>query len=69
LLVFLVLLNVFGGAAYLVLYGIESALLASTIVIPSHNIATSLRYCNIDYFILEITILRYDCKLAPNTIV
>ncbi len=39
LLVFLVLLCVFGGGAYLVLCNIESALFVSVVVMPfSHNI-------------------------------
>ncbi len=70
LLVFLVLFCVFAGAACLVLYGIKSAILAFVVVTPSsHNIVTSLCYCSVDHFILAITILRYDCKPALDTIV
>jgi hypothetical protein len=70
LLVFLVLFCVFVGAAYLVLYGTESATLASTIIMPSsHNIIASLCCCSVDYFIHAFIILKYDCKFALNTIV
>jgi len=66
--VFPVLLCVFAGKAYLILYGIYSAL-ASTVVIPSsHNIATSLCYCNVDHFIPAVTISRYDYKPALNIV-
>ncbi len=68
LLVFLVLLCVFVGATCFILYGAQSELLASVVVMPSsHNIATSLCYCNVDYFILVVIIMRYDCKLVLNT--
>jgi hypothetical protein len=68
--VFHVLFCVFGGATYLVFYGILSALLAAIIIIPSsHNITASLCNYIVDHFIPAIVILRYDCKLALNTIV
>jgi hypothetical protein len=68
--VFLVILCVFAGATYLVLCGIHGALLASTVIIPSsHNIIVSLCCCNVDHFILAVTILKYDCKPTLNTIV
>ncbi len=68
--IFLVLLFIFCGAAYLIFCGTESALLASTINMPSsHNITTSLCCCSVDLFIPIVTILRYDCKPALNTIV
>jgi hypothetical protein len=67
---FLVLLYVFGGSVCLVFYGIESALLALTTIIPClHNIVISLCCCNVDRFIPIITILRYDYKPILNTIV
>jgi len=70
LLVFPILLYVFGGATCLVFYGIESALLASMVVMFfSHNITTSLCCYNVNLFILGIAILRYDCKPALKTIV
>jgi hypothetical protein len=54
----------------LILCGINNALLAFAIVIPSsHNIVASLCYCNVDRFILVIVIPRYDCKHVLNTIV
>jgi hypothetical protein len=50
-------LCVFTNAICLVLCGTDSALLTFAIVIPSsHNIATSLCYCNVDRFILIIII-------------
>jgi hypothetical protein len=68
--VFLVLLYVFVGATCLVLCGTESALLASIVVMPSsHNIVAFLCYCSVDCFILEVTILRYDCKSTLNIII
>jgi hypothetical protein len=70
LLVFPILFSVFGGAAYLVLCGIESELLVFVVVMPfSHNIATSLCCCSVELFILAIAIMKYDCKLALNTII
>jgi hypothetical protein len=68
--IFLLLLFIFANATYLVSYGIESALLASTIGMPSlHNIVTSLCYCSVDHFIPTVTILRYDYKPSLNTII
>jgi hypothetical protein len=68
--IFLALLCVFVGATYLVLCGIDNALLAYVVVIPSsHNIVASLCCCNVDYFILVVAILKYDCKPVVNTIV
>ncbi len=50
--VFPVLLCVFAGATCLILCGIDSAFLASIIVIPfSHNITASLCCCSVDRFI------------------
>jgi len=47
--VFPVLLCVFGGATYLVLCRIKSALLAFAIIVPSsHSITTSLCCCNVN---------------------
>ncbi len=70
LLVFPILLCVFVGTTYVICCGIDNALLASVVAIPfSHNIVTSLCYYNVDYFILIVIILRYDCKLVLNTIV
>jgi hypothetical protein len=70
LLVFLVILCVFASTTYLILCGTDSALLDSVVVIPfSHNIAASLCCCNVDPFILVVTILRYDYKLALNTVI
>ncbi len=60
----------FSGATYIVLCGIDNALLASAIVIPSsQNIIASLCCWSVDQFIHEVTILKYDCKLVLNTIV
>jgi hypothetical protein len=60
---------VFNGVTCLVLYGIDNALLAFAIVMPSlHNIATSL-CCSVDRFILVVVILRYDCKPILNIII
>ncbi len=60
----------FSGVIYFVLCGINNALLVSTIVIPSsQNIVASLCCWSVDRFIFEVAILRYDCKLALNTIV
>jgi len=68
--IFLVLFFVFGGAAYLVLCGTKSALLASIIVMPSsHNITTSLFCYSVDLFIPKVTILKYDYKLALNIVI
>jgi hypothetical protein len=54
----------------LVFYGIDNALLVSTIVISSsHNIVASLCCSNVDHFILVVAILKYDYKLVLNTIV
>jgi hypothetical protein len=50
LLIFRVLLFVFGGAVYLVLYGIESVLLVSTIIILSS-------YYGIESVLLILTIV------------
>jgi hypothetical protein len=70
LLIFPVLLYVFGSDAYLVLYGIENVLLVSTIVIPSsHNITPSLCCYSVDRFILTIKIPRYDYKPTLNKVV
>jgi hypothetical protein len=70
LLVFPILLYVFGDTTYLVLCGIENALLASIVVMPSsHNIITSLCCCSVDLFIPRVAILRYDYKPALNIIV
>jgi hypothetical protein len=67
LLVFLVLLCVFVGTAYLILCG---TLLAFVVIIPSsHNNATSLCCYNINHFIFVVTIMRYDCKPTLNTII
>jgi len=52
------------------LFGIDNALLVSIVVMPfSHNIVASLFCCNVDCFILVVAILRYDYRLALNTIV
>jgi len=68
--VFPVLICVFVDITYLILYGIDSALLACVVVIPSsHNIAASLFYYSVEHFILVVTTLRNDCKLTPYTIV
>ncbi len=65
-----ILLNVFGGAAYLVLCGTENAFLTPTIVIfSSHNIPTSLCCYSVDRFMLVVTILRYDYKSTLNIII
>jgi hypothetical protein len=70
LLVFHVLLCVFVGTTCLILCGINNAFLVFVVIIPSsHNIAAYLCYCSVDCFIHVVTILRYDCKLALNTIV
>ncbi len=67
--IFLVSFCVFGGIACFV-FCTKSALLASVVVIPSsHNITTSLCCCSVDRFILVVATLRYECKLAINTIV
>jgi len=68
--VFPVLFYVFGGVAYLILCGIESALLASVVVMfSSHNIVASLCYYSVDLFILEIIIMKYDCKPTLDIVV
>ncbi len=60
----------FSDVTYFVLCGTDNALLASTIFIPSsHNILASLCCWSVDCFIPEVTILKYDCKFALNTIV
>jgi hypothetical protein len=60
---------IFANIACLILCGIDSAHLAFAVVIPSsHNIAASL-CCNVDHFIPEVTILRYNYKLTLNTII
>jgi uncharacterized membrane protein len=70
LLVFLVLLCVFASTICLVLCGTYNAFFTSVVIMPfSHNIATSLCCCNVDYFIPIVTILKYYCKLVLNTIV
>ncbi len=70
LLVFPELLCVFASTACLILYGIDSALFAFVVVIPSsHNIVASLCCCNVDHFILAIAILRYDCKPTLNIVI
>jgi hypothetical protein len=43
--------------------------LLAVIMFSSHNIAISLCCCNVDRFILIVTIMKYDCKPALNTIV
>jgi hypothetical protein len=64
------ILCVFVGAACLVFYGTDNALLVSIVIIPfSHNITASLCYYNVDHFILAIIIMKYDCKLALNIVV
>jgi hypothetical protein len=61
---------IFGGVAYLVFCGTESAFLISTIVIiSSHNIPTSLCCYSVDHFIHAVTILTYDYKSTLNIIV
>jgi hypothetical protein len=61
---------VFISAACLVLCGIKSALLIFVIVMASsHNIVTFLCHCNVDRFILEVVVLKYDCKPTLNTTV
>ncbi len=68
--IFHVLLCVFGGAIYLIFYGIESVLLASKIFIPSsHNIVTSLCCHSVERFIRVVAIMRYDYKITLNIIV
>ncbi len=68
--IFPILLCVFVDATCLVFYGIESALLASIIVMfSSHNIVASLCCCNVDCFIPIVAILKYDYILALNIIV
>jgi hypothetical protein len=70
LLVFLVSFCVFASTTCLILYGTNSVILASVVVIPfSHNIIASLCYCNVDSFIFAIAIPRYDYKPTLNTIV
>ncbi len=68
--IFHVLFCVFASIICLILYGINSALLTSTVVIhSSHNNVASLCCCNVDRLIPIVTILRYDYKPALNTIV
>jgi len=70
LLVFFLLLYVFGGVACFVIYGTFSAFLASVILILSlHNIVASLCCWSVNHFILVITILMYDCKPVLNKII
>jgi len=70
LLTFPIVLCVFAGTAYLIFYGTNSALLASTIIIFfSHNITASLRCYNVDHFILVVAILRYYYKIVLNAII
>jgi hypothetical protein len=60
----------FASTAYLILCGINNALLTFVVVIPSsHNIVASLCYYNVDHFIHAIAIIRYDCKLPLNIVV
>ncbi len=67
--IFLVLPCVFGIDTCLVLYGIESALLPSAIIILfSHNNVATL-CCSVDLFILIVAILRYDCKPTLTTVI
>jgi hypothetical protein len=40
-----------------------------TIVMLSHNIVASLWCCSVDCFILTVTIMRYDCKLALKIVI
>jgi hypothetical protein len=55
---------------YLIFCGTNNALLAFVVVIPfSHNIVASLFCCSVDNFIPVVAIMRYDYKLALNTIV
>jgi hypothetical protein len=70
LLIFHILLCVFGDDACLILYGTKSVFLISTIVIlSSHYIITSLCCYIVDHFILIVTILRYDYRFALNIII
>jgi hypothetical protein len=70
LLVFHVLLCVFGGATYITLCGTEIVLLISAIVIPySHNIVTSLCCCSVDRFIPIVAIMKCDYKPTLNIVV
>jgi hypothetical protein len=41
----------------------------SAIVMPSHNIATSLCCYSVEHFIVVVAIMRYDCKPALNMVV
>jgi hypothetical protein len=67
--IFVVLLYVFASATCFVFYGIESALLVFLVIMFfSHNIVTFLCCCNVDCFILEVVILRYDSKPTLKTI-
>ncbi len=68
--VFVILLYVFACVGCLVFCGIESALLIFAVVmLSSHNIITFLCYCNVDCFIPEVVVLRYDYKPTLNTII
>ncbi len=68
--ILLILLCVFASVAWLVLCGIESALLAFEVVMPSsHNIIASLCCYSVDHFILVVAILRYDCNHVLNIVV
>jgi hypothetical protein len=60
----------FVGATCLVLYGTESALLASIVVMPfSHNLVASLCCCSVNRFISTEAMLKYYYKPVLNTIV
>jgi len=60
----------FSDATYFVLCSTDNALLTSAIVIPSsHNILAPLCCRSVDCSILEVTILKYDCKLALDIVV
>jgi hypothetical protein len=69
LLVSHVLLYVFASVAYLVLCGIESAILVFAIVMPSSHIIVASLCCSVDHFIPVVAILRYDYKPALNIVV
>ncbi len=64
------ILCVFASTTYLIFCGIHNAILTSVEIIPSsHNIATSLCYCNVDCFIPEVAIMKYDYKPVLNAII
>jgi hypothetical protein len=65
--IFLVLLCIFVGVAYLVLCGTDSPFSFAIIIHFSHNITASLCCCSVEYFILIVT--RYDCKPTLNTVI